>query len=106
MPEVSVVIPTYNRSGMIREAIDSVLNQTYSNIRVIIVDDGSTDGTTPAIVDDCARGKTRVTALHQSNKGLSTARNAGAALAQDADFLLFLQGKTKQLLSHLIQCFS
>ena len=76
-PLVSVIIPTYNRSQMVQEAIDSVLNQDFADYELIVVDDGSGDNT-PAIL--AAYGQA-ITVLHQSNKGVSAARNHGIAAA-------------------------
>ncbi len=76
-PLVSVIIPTYNRGWVIQEAIDSVLDQDFSDYELIVVDDGSDDNT-PAILS--AYGK-KLTVLDQSNRGVSAARNRGIAAA-------------------------
>ena len=73
-PLVSVVIPTFNRATTIRASIESVLRQTYSNIEVIVVDDGSTDRTQSIVtaIDD-----SRVRYIYQENQGACVARNTG-----------------------------
>jgi len=76
-PLVSVIIPTYNRGWIVKEAIDSVLEQDFDDYELIVVDDGSDDNT-PAILK--AYGK-KITVLHQPNKGVSAARNHGIAAA-------------------------
>lgn len=76
-PRVSVIIPTYNRSWCLSEAIDSVLSQTYHNTELIVVDDGSTDET-PALL---ARYGNRLRCLRQTNRGVSAARNHGIQAA-------------------------
>jgi glycosyltransferase involved in cell wall biosynthesis len=86
-PLVSVIIPTYNRSATLAEAIDSVLGQDYPHFELIVVDDGSTDDT-PAIL---CRSSTdsRVIVLTQENAGVSAARNSGIAIAK-GEFVAFL----------------
>ena len=76
-PLVSVIIPTYNRGWIIQEAIDSVLDQDFSDYELIVVDDGSGDNTLEILG---AYGKA-IAVLHQSNKGVSAARNRGIAEA-------------------------
>jgi glycosyltransferase involved in cell wall biosynthesis len=76
-PMVSVIIPTYNRGWIVKEAIDTVLEQDFDDYELIVVDDGSDDNT-PAILK--AYGK-KITVLHQPNKGVSAARNHGIAAA-------------------------
>ena len=71
-PLVSVIIPTYNRRDLVARAIESACTQTYSNVEVIVIDDGSTDGTGDAV----QRLGYDVTYLYQSNRGLAAARNA------------------------------
>jgi glycosyltransferase involved in cell wall biosynthesis len=72
-PQVSVVIPTYNRAGLLDRAIDSVLAQTHKNYEIIVVDDGSTDAT-----DEILQSYEKVvTRLRQANRGVSAARNLG-----------------------------
>ena len=85
MPRVSIIIPTYNAAGFVREAIDSALAQTHADTEVIVVDDGSTDET-PAIL--AAYGD-RIRAHRQSNAGVGAARNTGTGLAT-GDWVAFL----------------
>jgi glycosyltransferase involved in cell wall biosynthesis len=76
-PTVSVIIPTYNRDWVLKEAIDSVLSQEFDGVELIVVDDGSTDSTAALLA---AYGRS-ITTIHQSNAGVSAARNRGAAAA-------------------------
>lgn len=85
MKLISAIIPTYNHGAFIREAVDSALAQTYKNIEVIIVDDGSTDGTNSLL----ACYGNRINYIYQENRGLSAARNRGIREAK-GDFIAFL----------------
>ncbi len=73
---VSVIIPVYNVRSYLEEALDSVIHQTYQEIEMIIIDDGSTDGS-GEICDAYAAKDPRITVIHQVNQGLSAARNTG-----------------------------
>ncbi len=84
---VTVIIPVYNYEKYLNLCIDSVLNQTYKNIDVILVDDGSTDSS-GKICDEYAHDD-RVRVIHKENGGLSSARNAGMKIAQ-GDWVTFL----------------
>ncbi|MFQ5700789.1 MAG: glycosyltransferase family 2 protein [Acidobacteriota bacterium] len=76
MPRVSVIIPTFNREAVLREAIESVLEQTYTDLEVLVVDDGSTDGTR-RMVGERFRDAPRVRYLLMENEGQAAARNRG-----------------------------
>ena len=76
---VSVVIPVYNVLPYLREALDSVIHQTYQDLEILIIDDGSADGC-GRICDAYAEKDGRIKVVHQKNKGLSGARNAGLNL--------------------------
>ncbi len=80
MPNVSVIIPAYNAKGFIADAVRSALDQTYRDLEVIVVDDGSTDGTAAEL----AAFGDRIRVLQQANRGVAAARNAGAAVARGA----------------------
>lgn len=80
-PLVSVIVPIYKVEPYLRACVDSILNQTYPNVEVILVDDGSPDDC-PAICDEYAANNVSVSVLHQCNGGLSAARNNGLALSQ------------------------
>ena len=67
IPKVSIVIPIYNGSNYMREAIDSALNQTYQNIEIIAVDDGSSDGS-EQLIDLIAQNDKRIKVFHNQNK--------------------------------------
>jgi len=85
-PKVTVVIAAYNAERFIRQTLDSVLAQTLHDVELIVVDDGSTDGTTAIVsaIDD-----RRVSVLRQANRGVSAARNAGLSVAR-APYIFFL----------------
>lgn len=78
---VSVVIPTFNRAHCVCRAVDSALAQTHTELEVVVVDDGSTDGTAD-LLQSRYSGDARVKCIHQSNAGVAAARNAGFAAAQ------------------------
>ncbi len=85
---VSVVIPAYNVADYIEQSIFSVVSQTYKELEIIVVDDGSTDATA-AIADAYAKQDTRIRIITQSNKGLAAARNTGIANAH-GDYVCIL----------------
>tara|TARA_B100000686_G_C16493614_1_gene813395 strand:+ start:84 stop:905 length:822 start_codon:yes stop_codon:yes gene_type:complete len=85
MFNISVVIPTYNRKSFLQNAIDSVLTQTYQNIELIIIDDGSSDKT----IEYLNKKYPRIKIFKQSNKGVSAARNKGIELSSN-DWIAFL----------------
>ena len=78
---VSVLIPIYNVADFLAECLNSVLGQTYQNLEIILIDDGSTDQSA-TICDDYAKKDSRIILRHQQNAGLSAARNAGLKLAK------------------------
>jgi glycosyltransferase involved in cell wall biosynthesis len=80
-PLVSIILAVCNGEPFVADTLDSVLGQTYQNIEVIVVDDGSTDGT-PAVVEACANRDSRVRVICQRNRGVSAARNRGLAVAR------------------------
>lgn len=82
---VSVIIPNYNYAEYLRDAIESVRSQTYPAIEIIVVDDGSTDGSR----DVLGKFGDSITTVFQQNKGVSAARNNGAALAK-GEYFAFL----------------
>jgi len=86
-PLISVIMPTYNRGGFISEAIESVLNQTWSNFELIVIDDGSTDGTRDQLEKYGSDGRFKY--IYQENKGQSVARNRGLKEAEGG-FVAFL----------------
>lgn len=78
---ISVIIPVYKVEKYLCRCVDSVLEQTYTNMEIILVDDGSPDNC-PVMCDEYARQDSRVKVIHQENAGLSGARNAGIDMAQ------------------------
>lgn len=80
-PKISIIVPVYNMQTYLRECLDSIRLQTFSDWECILVDDGSTDSS-PAICDEYASSDSRFKAIHKPNGGLSDARNAGLKIAQ------------------------
>lgn len=87
-PLISVIIPIYNVETYLHQCVNSVLNQTYENLEIILVDDGSPDNC-PEICDEFATIDKRIKVIHKINGGLSDARNAGLS-ASTGEFILFL----------------
>lgn len=87
-PLISVIIPIYGVEKYLNRAVDSVLGQTYRNLEIILVDDGSPDGC-PQICDAYEKREARVRVIHKENGGLSDARNAGLKIA-GGDYIAFL----------------
>ncbi len=77
---ISVIVPIYNVEQYLNKCISSIINQTYKNLEIILVDDGSPDNC-PFICDDFANKDKRIKVIHKKNGGLSDARNAGIELA-------------------------
>lgn len=86
--KISVIIPIYNVGFYLQECVNSVIKQTYKNLEIILVDDGSTDEC-PNICDTYAKQYSNVKVVHKQNGGLSDARNVGI-LNSTGDYLLFL----------------
>ena len=80
MPKISVIIPVYGVELYLDKCIESVVNQTYRNLEIILVDDGSPDRC-PTICDEWAELDNRNKVIHKKNGGLSDARNAGIRIA-------------------------
>ena len=88
MEKVSIIIPVYKVENYLSETVNSVLAQTYSNIEIILVDDGSPDAS-PQLCDDYAQQDKRIKVIHKENGGLSSARNAGMDVAT-GEYIMFL----------------
>lgn len=104
--KISVIIPVYNVENYLHECIDSVLNQDYTNLEVILINDGSTDTSGP-ICNNYAVKDQRVKVLHQENQGVAAARNLGLKYAT-GDYISFIdsddwidQGMYKYFVSNL-----
>ena len=87
-PKVTIVIPVYKTEKYLAASVRSAIDQTYGNLEIILVDDGSPDGS-PEICDDFAKKYAHVSVIHKPNGGLSSARNAGIQAATGF-YILFL----------------
>ena len=88
MPLVSIIVPVYNAEKTIERCISSILNQTYKDFELLLLDDGSTDAS-GEICDACAGKDARIRVLHKENSGVSDTRNQGIAMAR-GEYLQFL----------------
>lgn len=90
MPLISIIIPTYNIENYIAKCLDSLLNQTYKNLEIIVVNDGSSDNT-GKIIDEYVSRYKNIKAIHKKNAGVSAARNSGIEVA-NGDYIGFVDG--------------
>lgn len=88
LPLISVIIPVYNTEKYLKDCVNSVLNQTYKNLEIILVDDGSTDSC-PQICDEYNKKDKRIIVMHKINGGLSDARNQGIEVAK-GEYIAFI----------------
>ena len=104
MPIISVIVPVYNTEKYLSRCIDSILAQTFTDLELILVDDGSTDNS-GNICDEYAAKDKRIRVIHQNNCGQGYARNAGLNVAR-GDYIGFLDPDdliSKDMFSHLIE---
>jgi len=92
-PKISIIIPIYNTARYLSVCLDSVIKQTYENLEIILIDDGSTDDS-GKIADTYAKKDSRIKVIHQKNQGQSAARNHGLKIAS-GDFISFLDSDDK-----------
>ena len=85
---ISVIIPVYKVEAFLPRCIDSIINQTYKDLEIILVDDGSPDKCS-SICDEYARCDTRIKVIHQTNQGIAAARNAGLNMAS-GEYIAFV----------------
>lgn len=88
MEKISVILPIYNVEKFLKQSVESVLNQTYKNLEIILVDDGTKDSS-DKMCDDYAKKDSRIKVIHKENGGLSSARNAGLDIAT-GKYVMFL----------------
>jgi glycosyltransferase involved in cell wall biosynthesis len=116
IPEISIIVPVYKAENYLHGCIESILNQDFSDFELILINDGSPDGS-GAICDEFASRDTRVKVIHQSNRGASSARNRGIEAASgryigwvDADDVIStdmystLYGLMKQYNADIVEC--
>lgn len=108
---ISIIVPVYKVEEYLDKCIESIVNQTYTNLEIILVDDGSPDNC-PEICDKWAERDNRIKVIHKSNGGLSDARNAGLAVAS-GEYIAFVDSDDyieadlyEKLLSTIINTFS
>lgn len=92
--EIMVIIPVYNCKNYLRQAVESVISQPYRAIKILLVDDGSTDGSA-VLCDELVDQDKRITVIHQKNGGVSAARNSGLEYIfsdqeNESDYVTFL----------------
>lgn len=88
IPSISIIIPVFNTRNYVTQCLESIKNQTMRNIEVLIIDDGSSDGSED-ICDEFSSIDERFIVIHQNNKGLSAARNCGIEIAK-GEYILFV----------------
>ena len=87
---ISIIVPFYNVESYLRQCLDSLVSQSYSNIEILLIDDGSTDKS-GNIADEYAQRDNRIRAFHQPNGGISAARNKGLDV-MSGDYVMFVDG--------------
>lgn len=103
MAKVSVIVPVYNDEQYLADCVDSILRQSYQDIELILVDDGSTDDS-PQICENYRERDARVRVLHKANGGVGSSRNAGLAMAT-GDYILFVDNDDWLVDDHIEQLY-
>lgn len=88
MDKITIIVPVYNVEKYLKESIESAIKQTYKNLEIILIDDGSTDNS-GSICDEYINKDNRIKVVHQQNKGLSGARNTGLEQATRKIYYVF-----------------
>lgn len=105
---IGVIVPVYKVEKYVAECIESILAQTYTNFRLILVDDGTPDNA-GKICDEYAKKDPRITVIHQKNAGVTRARARGVEEADDCEFITFVDSDdvlTKDALEHMLALMS
>ena len=103
--KISVIVPVYNVEGYIDRCVESIASQSYRNLEILLVDDGSKDAS-PIIADNWAKKDSRIRVIHQNNAGLSAARNAGIEVATGS-YIVFVDSDDwihKDMITGLVAC--
>lgn len=103
-PLISLIIPIYNSAKYLPACLNSVFNQTYQNLEIILIDDGSTDDS-PQIIKKYSQKDSRIKTFHQKNQGLSGARNSGLKIAT-GEYVTFVDSDdqiTPQMIENLVK---
>lgn len=95
---ISVIVPVYNVENYLKKCIDSIINQTYKNLEIILINDGSKDGS-GKICDEYAKKDSRIKVIHKENSGVADVRNMGLDIAT-SDYLLFVD--SDDYISHMM----
>jgi glycosyltransferase involved in cell wall biosynthesis len=104
---ISIIIPVYNVEKHLNQCVSSVVNQTYKDIEIILVNDGSSDNS-PRICDEWAEKDSRIRVIHKNNGGVSSARNTGLKVAK-GDYIGFIDSDDyidKNMYEKLLSCFN
>ena len=101
-PLISVIVPIYKVEKYLNKCVDSIINQTYKNLEIILVDDGSPDSC-PDICDKYEKKDNRVKVIHKKNGGLSDARNAGLDIA-NGEYISFIDSDDEIEASFVEKC--
>ena len=99
MPLITIIVPVYQVKEYIGECVESLQHQTYTNLEILLVDDGSTDGS-EELCDEYARRDNRIKVIHQENQGLSAARNTGLDRAT-GEYVAFVDSDDAVLPSYI-----
>lgn len=99
---ISVIIPVYNTERYLHRCLDSIINQTYKNLEIICINDGSSDNSLD-ILREYEKNDTRITVITQKNSGLSAARNLGMAYST-GDFISFVDSDDSLVLTCYETC--
>ena len=103
-PLISVIVPVYNTEKYLVECLDSIIGQTYENLEIVLIDDGSTDGS-GKICDEYAKKDSRIVVLHKKNGGQSSARNAAIKVAK-GEFINFVDSDDALDLGFITELYS